>query len=385
MTTQEKYNAMSYEELADYVLMEGTNAPFEGIKELVNRGPSQADYLVKYIQDDSYWFSDSFEDEIVPVIAIGILACLKRRDLFEEILPCMSESYDYLIDVFDQFAVSILSDLLPEDISKVKTHLVSEKLDEFLLLDIIEAYGLMTDRGIVSKQALVEFLKEGIQNRYNTQLTTMCIWVSLDVGANDLKPYIDNAFRENRVDLKVITQNDIVFHSDDSNVHSYLDPLLFFEPSNFGRIKESIDLEEEAADMIYDIYNDAGANDPCPCNSGKKFKKCCRPFLIEREKYADLERRVWKHLDECKYSGAYKTYIGEAYSVFRDRVSTEIPNTNDMFLVWAIHDFVVPQKNRSILSIYMEEHSSSINEDEREVLNDLLHSNFVVVDVEKVV
>ena len=35
----------------------------------------------------------------------------------------------------------------------------------------------------------------------------------LDVGANELKPFIDNAFRENRVDLDVITQDDIIFHS----------------------------------------------------------------------------------------------------------------------------------------------------------------------------
>ncbi len=24
---------------------------------------------------------------------------------------------------------------------------------------------------------------------------------------------------------------------------------------------------------------DAGRNDPCPCGSGAKFKKCCAPFL----------------------------------------------------------------------------------------------------------
>ena len=69
----------------------------------------------------------------------------------------------------------------------------------------------------------------------------MCIWVSLDVDANELKPFIYNAFGENRVDLDVITQDDIIFHSGKSGVHSYLDPVQFFEPSNFDKIKESID------------------------------------------------------------------------------------------------------------------------------------------------
>ena len=66
-------------------------------------------------------------------------------------------------------------------------------------------------------------------------------------------------------------------------------------------------------------------------------------------------------------------------------MSTNIANTDDMFLVWAIHDFVVPARIRFLPSLYIEWHFSSICEDEREVLKDLLHSNVVVVEVEKVV
>ena len=62
----------------------------------------------------------------------------------------------------------------------------------------------MTGRGIVSKPVLVEFLKEGILNRTNIQLTTISISISLDVGANKLKPFIVHAFRESRLDLDVM-------------------------------------------------------------------------------------------------------------------------------------------------------------------------------------
>ncbi len=33
--------------------------------------------------------------------------------------------------------------------------------------------------------------------------------------------------------------------------------------------------EEEAGDSHVNPYRDVGRNDPCPCGSGKKFKKCC--------------------------------------------------------------------------------------------------------------
>ena len=126
MTSQEEYSAMPYEKLSDYVVLGGPDAPFEGIMELIHRGATRADYLLRYVQDDSYWFSDSFEDRMVPVIAIGILACLKRRDIFEKISAYLFESYDFLIDVFDPFTLSILSDLLPLDISRVETYLDSD-------------------------------------------------------------------------------------------------------------------------------------------------------------------------------------------------------------------------------------------------------------------
>ena len=137
MASQEKLSLMSYEDLADYVIPRCANAPFEGIMELIHRGPYQAEYLLKYVREDSYLFSDSFDDRIVPVITIGILASLKRRDLYDEILPYMSKSYNFLIDVFEQFTLSILSDLLPEDISKVRARLTNGSLHKFLLFDII--------------------------------------------------------------------------------------------------------------------------------------------------------------------------------------------------------------------------------------------------------
>ena len=28
-------------------------------------------------------------------------------------------------------------------------------------------------------------------------------------------------------------------------------------------------------DIAFNPYRDVGRNDPCPCGSGKKFKKCC--------------------------------------------------------------------------------------------------------------
>jgi|GEM_PF-5160611 len=385
MSSQVKYSDMSYQELADYVILRGPRAPLEGVIELIQRGPTYSDYLLRYIKDDYYWSSDSFEDKMVPAVAIVILACSKRRDLWDQIFAYVSDSYDFLMDIFDIFNLSILSDLLPVDIFRVKGLLKTGNIHRFLLFDIIEAYELMSGRGLVPRPVLVEFLKDGIQSRTNMDLCSMCIWVALDIGAGELKPYIDDAFRENRVDLRTIAQDDIIFRTDPSGIHKYRDPLQFFEPSNLEKLSEYVDLEPEASDLLHSIYDNTGVNDPCPCNSGKKFKKCCRPLILEREKFVELEGRVWEHLDKCKYSDPYKHYVEDAFQLFTAAIPGNITDNSDVFLTWAIHDYIIPGKNRSLLSLYLQEHSSTIREDERNVLSDLMYSNFVVVEVERIV
>ena len=36
-----------------------------------------------------------------------------------------------------------------------------------------------------------------------------------------------------------------------------------------------------------------GRNDPCPCGSGKKYKKCCLLKLDELKRVEDLEWNDW--------------------------------------------------------------------------------------------
>jgi uncharacterized protein YecA (UPF0149 family) len=42
----------------------------------------------------------------------------------------------------------------------------------------------------------------------------------------------------------------------------------FFEPVDEIPVGKPVSKER-------DLYKDVGRNDPCPCGSGKKFKKCC--------------------------------------------------------------------------------------------------------------
>ena len=59
-----------------------------------------------------------------------------------------------------------------------------------------------------------------------------------------------------------------------------------------------------------------GRNDPCPCGSGKKFKKCCEAKM--------LGKRFQAHKIE---DGKQATRAANLSNLFKDRLSSEKPPT----------------------------------------------------------
>jgi hypothetical protein len=52
-----------------------------------------------------------------------------------------------------------------------------------------------------------------------------------------------------------------------------------------------------------------GRNDPCPCGSGKKFKKCCEEKLSVKKKFSDREI---KPVSASTLTGLFKSSTGHS-------------------------------------------------------------------------
>ena len=118
---------------------------------------------------------------------------------------------------------------------------------------------------------------------------TVTLFVSTlsDLSLPELRENIDKAYDKNLVDLDFLTREDIDYIYDNpplkgSSYHSMVDdcyPTL----KNFSWFVESSELEpsfftdmpDEALDEFIEGEKKVGRNEPCPCGSGKKYKKCC--------------------------------------------------------------------------------------------------------------
>ena len=100
------------------------------------------------------------------------------------------------------------------------------------------------------------------------------------LGLTDLEPLVARAFRQKLVDNDILAFEDF---QDDLRA-ARADRDAFFKERGLGPIEDAV-----AALEVFDVdeedfappapaenkFRNVGRNDPCPCGSGKKFKKCC--------------------------------------------------------------------------------------------------------------
>src|SRR5664280_1524612 len=105
-----------------------------------------------------------------------------------------------------------------------------------------------------------------------------------------------------------------------------------------------------------------GRNDPCPCGSGKKYKKCC---LAEAIPQIDGEEPIRKHLLDALmdfYQKNYRNTIEEAHVMFWEDFDPQqhfdgsvLDVAYQNFFEWIVFDFIIdPNTDKTLIDLYME-------------------------------
>jgi hypothetical protein len=134
-----------------------------------------------------------------------------------------------------------------------------------------------------------------------------------------------------------------------------------------------------------------GRNDPCPCGSGKKYKKCC---LAETFVEAGREETVRKRLVDNLlgfYNKQHRDTIEEAKVIFWDDFvpqehldghALDIAYQN--FFEWITFDFIIdPDENKNLIDLYMEQ-NKNLTQDEHRVLTKMKTSCLSLYEVQEV-
>lgn len=135
-----------------------------------------------------------------------------------------------------------------------------------------------------------------------------------------------------------------------------------------------------------------GRNDPCPCGSGKKYKKCC---MLKTEATVGPQEKARARLVDSLFEFAaqfHQDKIGDAFEYFWAGEIPEkiLPNEYHDFVEinfneWFLFDYIIETEGfKTIVDLYGEYHKHSLTDVEKQVLDVFRESVLSLYEVQEV-
>lgn len=255
--------------------------------------------------------------------AIYLLACFRETRAYENIIKIASlpdeQIFDLLGDTVTEDFKNILASVCDGNIEPIKRIIENSSIDEYVRTEALESLLILLNHGTVSREQLVFYFKELFNGKLEVDYS--CVWDTLPrccsmIHPAGLKDDIEKAVADGSV-MEIIADLDFMNRQLKRPVKEVLDELKKDEDYSFVSEEDVYSLEgwvggffyEEDSDdeypfdeddvnemegdqfmrSFYNEYRDyetsvnipfkresfVGRNDPCPCGSGKKYKKCC--------------------------------------------------------------------------------------------------------------
>ncbi len=132
-----------------------------------------------------------------------------------------------------------------------------------------------------------------------------------------------------------------------------------------------------------------GRNEPCPCGSGKKYKKCClqknKSITFSRNKtsyakglYKNTENKIYRYIRQANLQNEKKKCQSQFY-VSQQRNSI----INNQFKTYFVYDYK-DDKGRTIISKFIESNKSAMNRDQKNILNSMMKSSISIFKIDDI-
>ena len=202
-------------------------------------------------------------------------------------------------DAVTEGMARITAGVFDGDVNSLFDAITDRSIDEFIREALLGAATFLAWDGRIERNSMQRFLEQVYKGRPATDGDQVWIgWLEAIalLGLRNLAPLVHRAWDEGRVPTGVLDRSD--FEKDLSEAERRPNDINQFKRANLGYIDDVL----EALDWTRDIENldnaqnpeplwtemarhpimpavnpwrHVGRNDPCPCGSGKKAKKCC--------------------------------------------------------------------------------------------------------------
>lgn len=275
MRTMYKYKEIKTESLINEMVSLCLEVPSELACEIASRDDA-IPYLRDILQNDKYWDHGGPGDAWTPYHVIHILPLIKTKESLELLLDTMSDKNDLLSGWITESTPTLLASFGESAIERLEECVLDETLDLYIRGSISTALNVIAHQYPDRKDDIKSFISNLMENTNDQTFAAFLIDELLSFKDPNLLPQVRKAFEDGRIDTAVIRRDDMdwVFNLPEKE-QSYFkfmeSPLEHFSRENISYLKKISYPEKKTPEKEKKI----GRNDPCPCGSGKKYKKCC--------------------------------------------------------------------------------------------------------------
>ncbi len=307
---------MTIPEILDALKTTNGGFPREAVIEAIAQQEAITPELLRILEEDTANLEiiAPQQDYMAHIFAMYLLSQFREPRAYPLLIEFFSKDqmlvYESAGDVITDDLGRMLATTCNGDISLIKQAIEDETKDEYFRSSVLSALLVFIKENMLSRDEVMEYIKEllngKIKREFNflwTEIVAMCC----DLYPGDVLPEIKQAYNDGLIDESFIGDmndvNKIMSKSKDTILAKFMgDPEYHFindtvkEMNGWGCFKEKIIYKDELpniADTEYlknrqESYQNisknpapviiapkVGRNDPCPCGSGEKYKRCC--------------------------------------------------------------------------------------------------------------
>ena len=260
--------------------------PRRALKEAIASKEQITPILLNIIEESTARIQELLEqdDYMAHIYAMFLLAQFREKRAYPLMVNFFSTPGDVSLevtgDVVTEYLRRILASVCGGDDSLIKQLAENEFADEFVRGAALEALVCLVATGEKSREEVLHYYKALLQSELSKQSPFFCaeiVSAATDLYPEEIYEEIKGAFEKDLVDETIL---DLKF-VDQKLAMGKEKVLAEIQDKRNGPIGDTIKEMEwwaafrEAPQKQVVKKKKVGRNEPCPCGSGKKYKKCC--------------------------------------------------------------------------------------------------------------
>jgi len=268
--------------------------PLRALHAAVHQQQEITPHLLEILQDcidNTQQYLDS-QNLMWQTYAVFLLAQFREKRAYPFIVKLLSKGdeipYQLFGDAVTEDMANILAAVCDDDLSLIKKLIEDETVDKYVRTTALNAFLVLYAEDDLDRKSIIEYLKSLFQKIKREKNFIWCglVTTSMDIRAAGLMTEIQAAFDEDLledgvVDLESVQDSLLEYEGDENDDEDDLKTRLlrynhYYYPDNIIKDLQKWACFKTPVQTVQNTKKDkTGRNSPCPCGSGKKYKKCC--------------------------------------------------------------------------------------------------------------